>query len=322
MAATSGKLAISANTRLMVIAPHPDDETIATGLLVQQVRAAGGEVRIVLLTGGDNNPWPQRWLERRWRIRAGDRQRWARRRRQELHDALTRLGIPSSGLLALGWHDLGVTDLLLQSTDSAVAAVLEAIDSFHPDMIALPALQDRHPDHSAAHVLVRLALARHPLPPRLLSYLVHGPEEASHFIEVIPAPGQLSTKHAALQAHRSQVALSGKRLSRLADRPERYAIPGDGSPAQVGLPWQPPRWLRPWLRLSVIDPAGAHHWAWADAPLRRSANGAFQLSPPGHESAAPRFAKLSLGVASPWIFDHWGWCELQSAEQSSANPVA
>ena len=55
----------SGQTRLLVVAPHPDDETIATGLLIQQVKEAGGEVQILLLTAGDNNPWPQRWLERR-----------------------------------------------------------------------------------------------------------------------------------------------------------------------------------------------------------------------------------------------------------------
>ena len=71
----SGLPAFSAQTRLLMVAPHPDDETIATGLLIQQVLAAGGEVRILLLTAGDNNPWPQRWLERRVWIGAADRQR-------------------------------------------------------------------------------------------------------------------------------------------------------------------------------------------------------------------------------------------------------
>ena len=61
-------LPVSAQTRLLVIAPHPDDETLGCGLLLQQVLAAGGEVRIILMTDGDNNPWPQRCLERRHRL--------------------------------------------------------------------------------------------------------------------------------------------------------------------------------------------------------------------------------------------------------------
>src|SRR5436190_21315216 len=41
------------DSRLLVIAPHPDDETIGAGGLIQRVHAAGGQVRVVFLTEGD-----------------------------------------------------------------------------------------------------------------------------------------------------------------------------------------------------------------------------------------------------------------------------
>lgn len=310
-----GRRAFSRRTRLLVIAPHPDDETIATGLLVQQVRAAGGEVRILLLTAGDNNPWPQRWLERRWRIGAVDRQRWAWRRHAELRQALASLQVPPASLQALNWPDLGVTAMLLRSTAGAVATIGGAIDGFSPDLIAVPSLQDRHPDHSAAHVLVRLALASRAAAPRLFEYLVHGRAGTDDFVQIDATPTQMSNKRAALQAHRSQLALSGKRLRRLAERPERYRDLGRGTrSALAALPWRPSRWLQPWLRLSVVDPTGPRHWAWSDAPLRRAADGGLRLSLPASALAAPRFARLSLSLPSPWIFDHWGWCELQSRD--------
>ncbi len=313
----------SARTRLLVIAPHPDDETIATGLLVQQVRAAGGEVRIVLLTAGDNNPWPQRWLERRWRIGAVDRQRWASRRSAELQQALASLGLPPSTLQALGWSDLGVTDMLLHSTGHAVATVMRALDQFSPDLIVLPSLQDRHPDHSAAHVLVRLALASRVAPPMLFAYLVHGQAGAGDFVQIDATPAQVSNKRAALQAYGSQIALSGKRLRRLVERPERYMDSGHRPRSELAsLPWQPPPWLQPWLRLGVVDPTGAHDWGWQDAPLRHTADGRLQLSLPAGERAAPRFARLSLSLPSPWIFDRWGWCELQTCDGSGGTAVA
>ncbi len=315
--APDGWPAFSTRTRLLVIAPHPDDETIATGLLVQQVRAAGGEVRIVLLTAGDNNPWPQRWLERRWRIRAADRQRWARRRSAELQQALVSLGIPPPALQALDWPDLGITGMLLHSPGSAAGTVADVIARFMPDLIALPALQDRHPDHGAAHVLVRLALAGQTRPPALFAYLVHGEAGSRPFIQIDPTPSQRSNKRAALQAHCSQLALSGGRLRRLAERPERYIdLRHESPPAPASLPWQPPRWLQPWLQLSVVDPAGARSWTWSDAPLRCAANGTFCLELPAAAHAAPRFARLSLRLPSPWIFDHWGWCELQTSDES------
>ena len=309
----NGLPTFSAQTRLLVVAPHPDDETIATGLLIQQVLAAGGEVRILLLTAGDNNPWPQRWLERRVWIGAADRQRWGRRRHSELLQALHCLGAPTPALQTLGWPDMGVTDMLLHATAEAVPPLASAIQQFRPDLIALPALDDRHPDHGSAHVLVRLALAGQSDPPRLLAYLVHGHAHYNGFIEIHGSAAQTANKRNALAAHRSQMALSSKRLRRLTDMPERYldlsAIPTASSSI---LPWRPSRWLRPWLRLSVVSAAGAQSWRWRHAPLQRDSHDqdAYQLMVLAGTAAAPRFARLALDLPSVWIFDHWGWCAL------------
>src|SRR6478609_2017631 len=47
---------IDRNTRLLVISPHPDDETLGAAGLIQRVRARGGAVRVVLMTSGDGFP--------------------------------------------------------------------------------------------------------------------------------------------------------------------------------------------------------------------------------------------------------------------------
>jgi N-acetyl-1-D-myo-inositol-2-amino-2-deoxy-alpha-D-glucopyranoside deacetylase len=302
---------ISAQTRLLVVAPHPDDETIATGLLIQQVQAAGGEVEILLLTAGDNNPWPQRWLERRIRIRGTDRQRWGRRRHAEILQALQRLEVPSSALQALGWPDMGITDSLLQPDRTAVSTVAAAIGEFRPNLIAMPSLDDRHPDHGAAHVLVRLALTGQTDPPPLLAYLVHGHAPDRGSFEVCGSSGQREKKLMALTAHHSQMALSGNRMRRLAARPERYAgVPAVTGITSAALPWQPSAWLKPWLRLTVASPAGTQSWRWSEAPLQRDNHGVYHLPLRGAVDGVPRFAKLAWGLPSLWIFDHWGWCEI------------
>jgi GlcNAc-PI de-N-acetylase len=46
-------LAIDTGERLLVIAPHPDDETLGTAGLLQRVLARGGQARLVVLTAGD-----------------------------------------------------------------------------------------------------------------------------------------------------------------------------------------------------------------------------------------------------------------------------
>jgi N-acetyl-1-D-myo-inositol-2-amino-2-deoxy-alpha-D-glucopyranoside deacetylase len=301
----------STQTRLLVVAPHPDDETIAAGLLIQQVQAAGGEVQILLLTAGDNNPWPQRWLERRVQIRGADRQRWGRRRHAEILQALQQLDVSSSALQALGWPDMGITDCLLRPENAAVPVLAAAIRQFRPSLIAMPSLADHHPDHSAAHVLVRLALAGQAEPPQLLAYLVHGDAPRRRFMEVRGSPGQLAKKLTALTAHHSQMALSGNRMRHLAARPERYAeVSATSKKMSSALPWQPSAWLQPWLRLSVAGAGGVQSWRWREAPLQRDSDGFYHLPPLAAVDATPRFAKLAWDLPSPWIFDHWGWCEL------------
>jgi LmbE family N-acetylglucosaminyl deacetylase len=78
--------------RILVFAPHPDDETLAVGGLLAEAFHRGLPVRVVYLTSGDHNPWAQRFVERRWKIRGSDRQRWAQIREKEALEALQVLG--------------------------------------------------------------------------------------------------------------------------------------------------------------------------------------------------------------------------------------
>lgn len=304
---------LGAHTRLLVVSPHPDDESIATGELIQQVRQFGGEVRILLLTNGDNNPWPQRWVERRLWIGTAERQRWGARRRTEVTEALAQLGVDPASLHAFGWPDMGVTDQLRDNHVAAVASFAAALDDFQPNLVAIPALGDRHPDHSAAHVLARLALASWGGPaPDVLAYLVHGRESrVTGRVKLDSSVGLHANKLAALACHRSQMALSGKRMRRLADRAERYlqVRATDARMAPV-LPWTPSPALHPWLHLMLADASGVRSWPWREAPVAMDGQGRPVLHALGDSSAGPRFVKLYVNLASPWIFDRWGWCEL------------
>ncbi|WP_233843045.1 PIG-L deacetylase family protein [Dyella sp. 2HG41-7] len=295
---------VSAQTRLLVVAPHPDDETIGCGLLLQQVLAAGGAVCVLLMTDGDNNPWPQRYMERRFIIDAAARKRWGIRRRDEVMRALAQLGAAASALHPLGWQDMEITARLGDDFVGSVAALRAAVQTFQPNLICCPALRDSHPDHGAAHVLCRLALAgMHPAP-TLWAYPVHGAADTSAYpLSIDPIPEQQERKLQALAEHRTQMALSGKRMHRLASGAECYAVV-DGAVGSGKLPWRPPMSLRRWLRLLVATPSGVRDGSWGDAPLDRDADGAYRLR---GVSEGPVFVKLHLDWPSPWIFDHWGW---------------
>lgn len=309
--ATSARdVSFSNQTRMLVVAPHPDDETLATGLLIQQVLAAGGKVSVLLLTSGDNNPWPQRWLERRWRIGDVGRQRWGQRRYHEVVHALHSLGVAEASLHSLAWPDLGVTERLLAEPREAVSAVAAVIAACRPNLIVFPALGDQHPDHSAAHVLVRLTLHQQADKPQLLTYWVHGTKPTAGWIEIRGTAAQQLGKRTALSAHRTQLALSRKRLYRLASGPERYVEVSADVPTTPCLPWRPFVALRPWLRLSVVGPTGAQSCRWLDSPLQRNGQGDYALV---DANTDVRYVKLTLQIPSPWIFDHWGWCA-QSGE--------
>ncbi len=47
---------ISHDTRLMIFSPHPDDESLGAGGLIQRVLKAGGKVKVVFMTSGDGFP--------------------------------------------------------------------------------------------------------------------------------------------------------------------------------------------------------------------------------------------------------------------------
>ena len=312
------RLCAAADAALAVVAPHPDDETLAAGGLLLRAHAAGARVGVLLLTDGDNNPWPQRWLERRLRIGSAARARWARRRRAEAIAALDQLGVAPEHLDALGWEDLGVTARLLEHTADSVRSLREHLLTLRPTVVAAPTLADRHPDHSAARVLVELALAGWPAGmqrPALLGYTVHGRDVQATVALPLDAAAH-ARKRAALEAHLSQLALSRTRLLRLAGAVEHYRVESAFSPAlntasTVELPWQPATLLARSLELQVV--LGEQGWrlpwierARDDAPgLRRDGDvWHLQLSATRPQ---PLYVKLVSRLPTPWIFDHWGW---------------
>lgn len=296
--------------RLLVLAPHPDDESLATGGLIQRAYALGADVRVLLLTDGDDNPWPQRWLERRLVIDAAARRRWGERRRAEVRHALAGLGVPERALLALGWPDMGVTARLCTDFAAARDALATRLASCAPTLIAAPTLDDRHPDHSAARVLLELVLADSAAPPPVLGYRVHGhPVQRGTPVAVVLDAAMRERKRAAVLAHRTQVALSRRRLLHQVGDRELFQLDDIAAPAErsgLMLPWRPTPLLHPRLDLLLAHRGGIARVPWQAAPLRR-VDGGYRLDAPAAARGGPLYVKLEARFDTPWIFDRWGW---------------
>lgn len=306
--------------RLMVLAPHPDDESLAAGGMIQRALTHGAAVSVVFMTDGENNPWPQRALERRIWIGARQRAAWGARRRGEAGAALRVLGSADAiGVHRLGWPDGGITWKLLDDTGPMVAALRALVERERPTLLILPDLVDRHPDHSAIHVLVELVFETMPAAtrPACFGYLLHGRSRPGAPIRAVFAldDAERDRKRRAIAAHASQMALSGRRLLRWAAATETF-VEGLASHdrAEASLPWLPPRWLRPALALLVVDGAGGERLR-----LGRDANANVfwrDGSPAARTSRplrAPHYIKLYCPLPSPWVFDGWGWCRFSAA---------
>ena len=225
----------------MLIAPHPDDEALACSIVLQRAVGAGAAVRIVYATDGDDNPWPQRVLERKWQLDATDRKRWGKLRRAEALAALKILGICPADVRFFALPDQRLTRLLITNCLSSFEKFATSINDWAPTHLLVPSTHDTHPDHSALAVTLRLALSKlYPdgPPMSVWAYTVHGKSPA--FFDRAQKLQQLKTetkvKEQAIRCHKTQLKLSRRRFLAYAARPETFlkiesseSTPSDGS---------------------------------------------------------------------------------------------
>lgn len=174
--------------RLLVVSPHPDDETLGAGGLMQAVLARGGEVRVVLLTNGDGQFFAPLAFNRSIRPGVKDFLAHGERRQVEAVQALAELGLSERDVFFLGYPDRRLLTLwngdwegdcpvqsiftrtaynpyqnsynpLARYCGNDILSDLKAIIAdFLPDHIAVPHPNDDHADHRAAANFARLAL--------------------------------------------------------------------------------------------------------------------------------------------------------------------
>lgn len=189
--------------KILVVAPHPDDESLGAAGLIARSIASGYEVRVVLMTCGDGfksaaqaftgkkNPLPEDYL------------RMGRARQQETLKAMAVLGLPPDKVTFLGYPDSALEELwderwdnekavpsgkvmtdrvpykdvlkpgALFSGQSVVETLTGLITDYQPTEIYYPDPSDEHPDHWATEAFIKYTLTLMNYNCREYTYLVH-----------------------------------------------------------------------------------------------------------------------------------------------------
>ena len=219
---------IARGPSVIILAPHPDDECLATGGLIQQVVENGGKVHVIFITNGDNNPWPQRFVERRWSIGPIERRRWGQRRKIEAEKSLQVLGAGKATCEFLELPDAGILKLWQSGNRELSDTIAGRLSKINPDLFVTPCEFDRHSDHRAtqAYGLDAVKISNHSCD-RLTS-LIHRPWG----MKILNSPkpdlflalteSQQQKKLTAIQYHETQMALSRSRFCKFAKSQEPF----------------------------------------------------------------------------------------------------
>jgi LmbE family N-acetylglucosaminyl deacetylase len=135
---------------LVVVAPHPDDESLACGGLIAQACAQGRKVRVVVVSDGTGSHPASR--------------KYPRNRLRALREAEARAAISALGLAPRHAVFLRLPDRFVPSEGAAAEAGVEAIVAC-ARAIGAKALfvswrHDPHCDHQASYRLARVAQRR------------------------------------------------------------------------------------------------------------------------------------------------------------------
>ena len=162
--------------KILVFAPHPDDEAIACGGSIALHQRRGDEVTVAFLTHGDDSE-----------------------RAYEARNSCAILGNTSSRFL-------GFDDGFLRYCEQAIDRVVQTLEAERPAIVYTPHAQEADLDHQNTYLVVAEALKKFYRGPKptVLCYEVWTPlSEPSYWKDISEVA---DIKREAILAHRSQVA--------------------------------------------------------------------------------------------------------------------
>jgi|LSQX01.2.fsa_nt_gb LmbE family N-acetylglucosaminyl deacetylase len=197
---------LSPDDRILVLAPHPDDELLGAAGLLLEAEEKGVEAKIVIATNGDGYPWAARFSKYKFVVSSKDLIALGEKRMAESKSGIKRLGLSEEQLIFLGYPDRGLMPIWLEFWDQPftsrftrssqapytglynnmelpysgqylVKTLKDLLLEFQPTIIVTPHPLDSHPDHCALTCFMlyagELAKANGYTPRHVFGYLVH-----------------------------------------------------------------------------------------------------------------------------------------------------
>jgi len=222
------RMTLNAQDRVLVLAPHPDDEVLGCGGVIQQAVAMGVPVHIAFLTYGDFYEQSFIIYKKCPVLTARGVESMGEVRHDEAVAADSVLGVPAASLSFLGYPDFGtlqmfdaawgdaspVRGLLSRATavpyadavrpgspykgEEVLKDLTTLVRQFRPTKVFVSHPADHHPDHRAMYVFTRVCLfdLEKEMSPELYPYLVHYTSwptpSGYHPDKPLPPPGWLS----------------------------------------------------------------------------------------------------------------------------------
>jgi len=197
---------IKKDDRILILAPHPDDEAIGCAGIIQEAVSKGADIKIVYLTNGEHNQIAFIVYEKRLPLRQGEFIHLGEVRRQEAIKAMELLGVNSKNLIFLGYPDFGTFAIFREAWkkgrpyksiltrisrvpykdnfsfnapykgESVLSDLEKIIKDYKPNKIFVSHPADTNVDHKTFYLFLKVALhdLEKEIPePKVYSYLIH-----------------------------------------------------------------------------------------------------------------------------------------------------
>lgn len=215
----------------VVVAPHPDDESLGCGGAIALLRRYGCAVHALMVSDGTrSHPHSANYPAPRLR---GVRE-------AEAAQALELLGVPAEAITFLRYGDCAVPFAHDAHFAEAVARCRTLLEAASARTVLVPWRRDPHRDHRATYQIVAAAVQQMSAPPRVLEYPIWVWELAAR--DDAPAIGEMAgwrldiadvvaQKQQAIAAHVSQTT------DLIDDDPEGFRLQPDVL-AHFAVPWE------------------------------------------------------------------------------------